>query len=78
MQKLKLTPLSMPKRPVPFQISLNDNSLPEKIRQVVNEGNVDSITYYDTAPGMKASYTVVYKREDIESQFNTNDFFIVD
>ena len=78
MQKLKLTPLPMPKRPVPIQISLNDNTLPEKIRQVVNEGNVDSITYYDKTLGMRASYTVVYKREDIDSQFITYDFFIVD
>ena len=68
----------MPKRPLPIQIYLNDNTLPEKIRQVVNMGNVDSITYYDTALGMRASYTVVYKREDIDSQFITYDFFIVD
>ena len=57
----------MPKRPVPIQISLNDNTPPEKNRQVVNEGNVDSITYYDNALGMRASYTVVYKTEDIDS-----------
>ena len=78
MQKLKLTPLLTPKRPGPSQIFLNDNSLPEKFWQVVNEGNVDSITYYDTALGMKASYTVVYKREDIDTHFITSDFFIFD
>ena len=68
----------MPERPVPIQISLSDNSLPEKIRQFVNKRNVDSITYYDTALGMTANYTVVYKREDIDSQFITYDFLIVD
>ena len=78
MQKLELTSLPRPKRPVPIQISLNDNTLLEKIRQVVNEGNVDSNTYYDNALGMRASYTVVYKREDIDSQFITYDFFIAD
>ena len=37
----------MPKQPVPIQISLKDNSLPEKIRQLMKEGNVGSINYCD-------------------------------
>ena len=83
MQKLKLTPLPMPKRPVPIQISLNDNTLAEKIRQVVNEGNVDSITYkdyvnveYDNALKMRVSHAVVYNREDTDSQFFADDLFV--
>ena len=76
MQKLKLTPLPLPKRPVPIQISPIDNTLPEKNLHVVNKGNVDSITYYDNALGMIASYKVVYKREEIDSQFIIYDFFV--
>ena len=51
-QKLKPIPLPMPKRPLPIQISLNNDTLPEKIRQVVNEGKTDSNTCYDNALGM--------------------------
>ena len=78
MQKLKLAPLPMPKRPVQFQISLNNSSLPEKNRQDVNEGKKDSLNHYDNALGMKASYTAVLKKGDIDSQFFTYAFFIVD
>ena len=38
MQRMKLTPLPTPKRPVAVQMSLTD-----EIKQVVREGNVDSI-----------------------------------
>ena len=37
----------MPKQQVPIQISLRDNSLPEKIRKLLKEGTVGSITYCD-------------------------------
>ena len=42
----------------------------------MNEGNVDSITYNDNAVGMRASYTVVYKREDIDSEFMLSELIL--
>ena len=59
-EKVKLTLLAMPMRPVTIRISLNKNSLHQQIhKKVVKEGKVDSITYYDKEQQMKASYTVV-------------------
>ena len=78
MPKLKLAPLPMPQWAVPIQISVHNSSLPEKNRQDVNEGKKDSINHYDNALGIKASYTAVLKKEDIDAQFFTYPFFIVD
>ena len=66
----------MPKRSVPRQVPLNDENLPAEIKQLVEQGCVDSVTYYGTEYGMKASYTVAYKKED--KDFTTYKFFIVD
>ena len=46
MQKMNLTPLPMPKRSVPVQVPLNDDNLPEEIKQLVDQGCVDSVTFY--------------------------------
>ena len=46
---------------------LNDENLPKKIKQLVEQGCVDSVTYYGMEYGMKASYTVAYKKEDKNS-----------
>ena len=78
MQNMNLTPLPMPKRSVPVQVPLNDDKLLKKIKQLVEKGCVDSVTYYGMEYGMKASYTVVYKREDKNSHFTVYEFFIVD
>ena len=40
MKRLKVTPLPMHKSPTPVQVSLDDESLPEEIKEVVSEGNV--------------------------------------
>ena len=45
----------MPKRSVPVQVPLNDDNLPKEIKQLVEQGCVDSITYYGMEYGMKAS-----------------------
>ena len=78
MQRMNLTPLPMPKRSVPVQVPLNDENLPAEIKQLVEQGCVDSVTYYRMEYGMKASYTVAYKKEDKDSHFTTYKFFIVD
>ena len=68
----------MPKRSVPVQRPLNDDNLPKEIKQLVEKGCVDSVTYYGMEYGMKASYTVVYKKEDKNSHYTTYEFFIAD
>ena len=78
MQRMNLTPLPMPKRSVPVQVPLNDDNLPKEIKQLVEQGCVDSVTYYGMEYGMKASYTVVYKKEGKNSHYTTYEFFIVD
>ena len=78
MQRRNLTPLPMPKRSVPLQVPLIDENLPKEIEQLVEQGCVDSVTYYGMEYGMKASYTAAYKKEDKKSHYTTYEFFIVD
>ena len=78
MQRMNPTPLPMPKRSVPVQVPLNDDNLPKEIKQLVEKGCVDSVTYYGMEYGMKASYIVVYKKEGKNFHYTTYEFFIVD
>ena len=78
MQRMNLNPLPMPKRSVPVQVPLNDDKLPEEVKQLVEKGCVDSVTYYGMEYCVKASYTVVYKKEDKNSHYTTYEFFIED
>ena len=68
MRKLKLTPLSTPKWPAPVQLPLDDDSLPDEIKMLVSEGNVESIVYYGKGYGMQANYKVTYKKDDKDSR----------
>ena len=68
----------MPKRSVPEQVPLNDDNLRKEIKQLVEQGCVDSVTYYGMEYGMKASYAVVYKKEGKNSHYTTYEFFIVE
>ena len=63
MQRMNLTPLHMPKQSVPVQVPLNDDNLPKEIKQLVEQGCVDSVTYYGMEYGMKASYTVFLQKK---------------
>ena len=74
MERLNLTLLLMPKRSVPVQVPLNEENLPEEIRPPVEQGCVDSVTYYGMEYGVKASCTVAYKKEDKNSHFTTYEF----
>ena len=78
MQRMIITTLPMPKRSVPVQVPLNDENIPKDIKQLVEQGCVDSVTYYGMEYEMKASYTVAYKKEDKSSHFTTFEYFIVD
>ena len=75
MQRTNLTPLPMLKRSVPAQVPLNDESLLEEIKQLVEQGCVDSVTYCGMEYGMEASYAVAYKKEDKNSHYTTYNFF---
>ena len=78
MKRLKLTPLPIHKSPAPFQVTLDDESLPDEIKQVVSKGNVESIVYYAKDYGMQSNYKVTYKKEDKDSRYTTYEFFMVE
>ena len=75
MRKLKLTPLLTPKWPAPVQVPLDDDNLPDEIKMLVSEGNVESIVYYGSWHGMQANYKVTYKKDDRDSRYTTYEFF---
>ena len=68
----------MHKSPTPVQLSLDDESRPDEIKQVVSKGNVESIVYYVTVFGMQSNYKVTYKKEDKDSRYTTYEFFMVE
>ena len=68
-QRINLAPLPMPKRSVPMQITLNDENLPDEYEHLVEQGFVDSVTYYAMEYGMKSGYTVAYKEEFLSNCF---------
>ena len=59
----------------PVQVTLDDESLPDEIKQVVSNGNVESIVYYAKEYGMQSNYKVTYKKEDKDSRYTTYEFF---
>ena len=62
MRKLKLTPLPTPKWPAPVQVPLDDDNLPDEIKMLVSEGNLESIVNYGSGLGMQTNYKVTYKK----------------
>ena len=85
MKKLKLTLLPTPKYPVPVPVPLDDESLPDEIKEVVREGKGESIVYYGNDYGFQANYKVTCKKEDknLRSYIShtyiiTYEFFMVD
>ena len=78
MKRLKLTPLPTPKRAVPILMSLDDETLPDEIKQLIKENNVESIVFRDKQDSMNANYTITYKQEDNGSGYVLYEFFIVE
>ena len=78
MKRLKLTPLPMHKSPTPVQVSLGDESLPDEIKEVVSEGNVESIVFYANGGDMHANYKMTYKKDEKDSRYTTYDFFMIE
>ena len=63
MKRLKLTPLPTPQRAVPVLMSLNDETLPDDIKQLIKENNVESIVFRDKQDSMNANYTSLTNKE---------------
>ena len=68
----------MHKSPTPVQMSLDDESLPDEIKEVVSKGNMESIVYYAIGGGMQANYKVTYKKDEKDSRYTTYDYFIIE
>ena len=78
MKRLKLTPLRFQKSPAPVQLTLDDESLPDDIKQLVSKENVESIVYYARDCGMQSNYKKTYKKGDKDSRYATYEFFMVE
>ena len=78
MKRLKLTPLPTPKCAVPILISLDDETLPDEIKQLIKENNVESIVFRDKQDSMNANYTITNKQGDNDSGYVLYEFFIVE
>ena len=59
-------------------MSLDGESLPDEINEVVSEGNVESIVYCAIGGGMQANYKVTYKKDEKDSGYTTYDFFMIE
>ena len=78
MKRLKLTPIPIHKSSAPVQVTLDDKSLPDEIKQVVSKRNIESIVYYAKDFGMQSNYKVTYKKEDKVSRFTTCEVFMAE
>ena len=78
MKRLKLTPLPTPKRAVPILMPLDDETLPDEIKQLIQENKVESIVFRDKQDSMNANYTIIYKQGDNDCGYVLYDFFIVE
>ena len=78
MKRLKPTPLPTPKRVVPILMSLDDETLPDEIKQLIKENNIESIVFRDKQDPMNANYTITYKQGDNDSRYVLYEFFFVE
>ena len=74
-RKLILTFSPTPKWPAPVQVPLDDDKLPDEVKILVSEGNVESIIYYGIGLDMMANHIVTYKGDFwIERDTNKKQF----
>ena len=71
MKRMKLRPLPTPKYPVPVPKPLDDESLPDEIKEIVREVKVESIVYHGCDYEFQKSYKLTYKKENKNSEFLT-------
>ena len=60
---MKLHPLPTPKYPVPVPKPLDDESLPDEIKEIVREVKVESIVYHGSDHEFQTSYKLTYKKK---------------
>ena len=58
-------------------MSLDDETLPDDIKQLIKENNVESIVFRDKQDSMNAKHTITYTQGDEDSGFVSYEFFIV-
>ena len=68
MKRLKLTLLPIHKSPTLVKGTLDDESLTDKIKQVVSRGNVESVVYDPKDYGIQSNYKVTYQKDDKDSE----------
>ena len=78
MQRLKLTPLPMPKRAVPVLMSLDDESLSIEIKQRVKKNDVETIVFRDKVDSINAIYTITYRNDDKDSEYVMYEIYIAE
>ena len=61
---LKLTPLPTPKSAVPVVMYMNDETLPDEIKQLIKERNLESIVPRDKHDSVNANYAITNKQGD--------------
>ena len=77
-EKTGTNPFTYAQVATPVQVSLDDESLPDEIKQLVSKGNVESIVYYAKDCVMQSNYKVTFKKEDKDSRYTTYEFFMVE
>ena len=50
-------------------MSLDDETLPDDIKQLITESNVKSIVFIDKQDSINANYTITYKQGDKDSGY---------
>ena len=58
-------------------MSLDDEVLPDDIKQLIEESNLKSIVYRDKQHSMNANYSITYKQRAEDSGYVSYEFFIV-
>ena len=77
MRKLKQTPLPKAKWPAPNQVPLQDENLPDEIKLLVSEGNVESVVYNGSGYRMQANYKLTYKKEEKDSGYTSYELLVL-
>ena len=77
MKSLKKTLLPTPKRAVSVLMSRDNETLPDDIKQLIKENNVESIVFSDKQDSMNANYTITYKQRDKDPGYVSYELFIV-
>lgn len=73
---LALPRLTVPKQPTAVEIPLSDEYLPPEIQDMVEQGRLEQIYYYEKSEGCPSCYVLKIKQED-DKDFMVYEFFFV-